>query len=118
MSNVAYKSHLEREQIHTEKPKKQILKRGQVTLGEKIIIVVAALVIAFLAFQIIGMQASMYNVNKDIQASEAKVTDQQKQNSELNTQVKDLSKYERILKKAKEKGLKLNENNVKVVGGK
>ena len=38
-----------------------------------------------------------------------------KQNNELKLQVTELSAYDRIWTKAKELGLKLNENNVKVV---
>ncbi|EUJ60392.1 cell division protein FtsL [Listeria fleischmannii FSL S10-1203] len=74
--------------------------------------------IAIFAISIISVQTSIYSVNKSIEASEEKLLSQQKTNDDLKVQVNDLGRYERILKLAKEKGLSLNGDNVKVVDGK
>lgn len=120
MSNVAYKSNLEPKRVHreVEQPKKEILKRGRITLGEKLIALIAVFAIAIFAISIISVQTSIYSVNKSIEASEEKLLSQQKTNDDLKVQVNDLGRYERILKLAKEKGLSLNGDNVKVVDGK
>lgn len=121
VSNVAYKSNLEPKRIHTEhtEEQKQILvKRKRVTTGEKIIVAIAIVVVAVIAFQIIRVQASIYDVNQSVETTESKLSDQEKNNADLKVQANDLGRYERILQKAKEKGLKLDGDNVKVVDGK
>ncbi|MHC5251425.1 cell division protein FtsL [Listeria kieliensis] len=121
MSNVAYKSNLEPKRIHTEQTEEQkqiLVKRKRVTTGEKIIVAMAIVVVAVIAFQIIRVQASIYDVNQSVETTESKLSDQEKNNADLKVQANDLGRYERILQKAKEKGLKLDGDNVKVVDGK
>lgn len=121
-NNVAYKMNAEPKRIHREapqpQPKKQILKRGKITLGEKLIVSVFIIVIAVFAFKIIHVQAQVYSVNQGIQEKQADVDKQVKANEDLSAEVADLSRYERVLEKAKELGLKLDPDNVKVVEGK
>ena len=50
-----------------------------------------------------------------MQQFQTSIEEQEKRNRDLYVQAKELSTYERILAKAKELGLTLNENNVKVV---
>jgi len=50
-----------------------------------------------------------------VQSLDGKIDKQEAKNNELKLQVTELSAYDRIWTKAKELGLKLNENNVKVV---
>ena len=52
---------------------------------------------------------------KQIQQADASIQEQTKVNEDLKVQVKELSEYERLWKKAEEFGFKRNENNVKVV---
>lgn len=121
VSNVAYKSNLEPKRIHTEQTEEQkqiLVKRKRVTTGEKIIVAIAIVVVAVIAFQIIRVQASIYDVNQSVETTESKLSDQEKNNADLKVQANDLGRYERILQKAKEKGLKLDGDNVKVVDGK
>ncbi len=121
VSNVAYKSNLEPKRIHTEQTEEQtqtLVKRKRVTTGEKIIVAMAIVVVAVIAFQIIRVQASIYDVNQSVETTESKLSDQEKNNADLKVQANDLGRYERILQKAKEKGLKLDGDNVKVVDGK
>jgi len=116
LSNLARKKL---EQQHTEQKVQQkrqvIIKKSWLTPGEKIIGIAFAGFVCFGAVHIISNQAKIYDVNKDIQIMEAKVSEQQKVNSDLQVQVSELSAYDRIYKKAKEMGLIKNENNVKVV---
>jgi len=114
MSNLA--RNYEQQQRTEEKVQIQVkIKKSWLTPGEKIIGVAFAGLICFGAVHLISNQAEIYELNKDIQTVEAKVEEQQKVNGDLEVQVSELSRYERIYEKAKELGLVLNENNVKVV---
>jgi cell division protein FtsL len=116
LSNLARK-FLEQQQTEQKVQNKSqvIIKKSWLTPGEKIIGLAFAGFVCFGSIHIISNQAKIYEVNKDIQVIEAKVSEQQKVNSDLQVQVSELSAYERIYKKAKEMGLIKDENNVKVV---
>ncbi len=90
-------------------------KKQWLTPGEKIIGLVFTGFVFFGAVHLISNQAEIYQVNKDIQVVQASVNEQTKVNSDLEVQVKELVQYERILEKAKQLGLVLNDKNVKVV---
>lgn len=117
MSNLARKKLEQQQQIEQKVQKKSqvIIKKSWLTPGEKIIGLAFAGFVCFGAVHIISNQAKIYEVNKDIQILESKVSEQQKVNSDLQVQVSEMSAYDRIYKKAKEMGLIKNENNVKVV---
>ncbi|MCL6574420.1 MAG: cell division protein FtsL [Bacillus sp. (in: Bacteria)] len=91
------------------------IKKSWLTPGEKIIGIAFAGMVCFGSVHLIANQAEIYEINKNIQIVEAQVTEQQKVNSDLAVEVSELSTYERIWEKAKNMGLALNENNVKVV---
>jgi cell division protein FtsL len=119
MSNLARKYQLEK-QFDQKKngqaisqPAKQ--KRSWLTPGEKVIGLLFGTLICFGAVQMISAQASIYEVNKEIASMEKTIGEQEKVNNDLKMQVSELSTYERIWEKARDLGLKLNENNVKVV---
>ncbi|QIZ07354.1 cell division protein FtsL [Priestia megaterium] len=116
MSNLARK-YQEQQQTEQKVQKKGqvIIKKSWLTPGEKIIGLAFAGFVCFGAIHIISNQSKIYEVNKDIQVIEAKMSEQQKVNSDLQVQVSELSAYDRIYQKAKEMGLIKNENNVKVV---
>jgi cell division protein FtsL len=95
------------------KPKKE--KRIWLTPGEMGLGLLFGAMVCFGAVQMISAQASIYEVNKDIASMETTIEEQQKVNNDLKMQVSELSTYERIWEKARDLGLKLNENNVKVV---
>lgn len=118
MSNLARK--LQQEKQYEQQKSGQALKtikekRFWLTPGEKGLGLLFGAMVCFGAVQIISAQASIYNVNKNIQTMELTIEEQQKVNNDLKMQVSELSTYERIWEKARELGLKLNENNVKVV---
>lgn len=121
MSNVAYKTdaapNIHIKQAPIPEPSKQPLRRGKVTLGEKLLISIAVAIVLIMAFRIISVQAQIYSINEKTQNQETKVSAKEKQTDDLSTEVKSLSRYERVYELAKKKGLKLNGENVKVVGG-
>ncbi|EKN66333.1 cell division protein FtsL [Neobacillus bataviensis LMG 21833] len=116
MSNLARK-YLEQQQAEQKvQNKSQVkIKKSWLTPGEKVIGVVFAGMVCFGSVHLITNQSKIYEVNKDIQLVEEKISDQKKVNSDLQVQVKELSSYDRIFKKAVEMGLFRDENNVKVV---
>ncbi|MBS4172419.1 cell division protein FtsL [Bacillus sp. FJAT-49736] len=122
MSNLARKQQYiepQRQQTTQTNPQVQpIHTRKSITLGEKMLGILLVAFISVMAIKVISTQASIYKVNRDIQDLQSSVQSQKKINNDLKTQVSDLSRYDRIKKKAEKLGLKLNENNVKVVEGK
>jgi len=122
LSNLARKQQYlepERQQnTQTQQQPSPIHTRRSVTLGEKMLGALFIAFVAIMAINIISTQAAIYKVNRDIQDQQSSIQSQLKANNDLQTQVSDLSQYDRIKKKAEKLGLKLNENNVKVVEGK
>lgn len=99
--------------IHpSTKPERKIF-----TKGEKILFAVFVSVIALFCVMILQTQASIHASAQDIRSIEQQIDETKKQNTDLSIQVSELSKYERVWEKAKALGLKLNEQNVKVVPG-
>ncbi|PLT28089.1 cell division protein FtsL [Peribacillus deserti] len=115
MSTVAKKIQEQQQTVPQKKVQSVVRHKTGITFGEKILLVVFAVLIAGAGIKIIANQSAIYNVNIDIQQVEGSIDDQKKVNGDLKVQVSELSTYERIWKKAEELGLKLNQNNVKVV---
>ncbi|AIE59554.1 cell division protein FtsL [Bacillus methanolicus] len=115
MGNLARKLQQEQQNRTSQAPKKAKVKKIRVSPGEILLGVVFTAAVCFGAVQIVSNQAAIYEINKDVQMAEKNIQEQKKVNSDLEMQVKELSTYDRILKKAKELGLQLNEDNVKVV---
>jgi cell division protein FtsL len=119
MSNLARELEQQKEQQMQEIHKqKKSVKKSWLTPGEKFLSLAFAGMVCLGAVQMISNQAKIYKVNKDIQGVEDSIKNQQKVNGDLKVQVSELSNYKRISDKAKQMGLELNENNVKVVQGK
>lgn len=119
MGNLARK--LQQEQRHeqhkqmVQAPKKAKKRNPWLSPGEKILGLAFTGIVCFGAVNIVSNQAAIYELNKEIQDTKVSIQEQNKVNGDLEMQVSELSTYERIWEKAKELGLKLNENNVKVV---
>lgn len=103
------------EQPHIQKPAKRL--KTILTKGEKVLLVCLLSVITILALMIIQTQTAVRSTTTDISKIEKQIDTTSKENTDLSIQVSELSTYERIWKKAEELGLKLNEQNVKVVPG-
>lgn len=109
-----------REHEAPEIPKKQLKTRQPRKLfsgGEKFLFVLFSAVLVLFSTLILRTEGQLNAVNVEVQGLENKIQDTAKQNTELSIQVKEKSTYDRIWGKAKESGLNLNENNVKVVPG-
>ncbi|KUP07013.1 cell division protein [Bacillus coahuilensis m2-6] len=116
MSNLARQYQQQtKEQVHVSPKQAPKRKKLEFTLGEKLLFSMVIVIMSMFALQIVTTQAAIYGVNKDIQQVESSIEKTTKVNSELQIQVSELSTYERILEKAKAAGLKLEEQNVKVV---
>ncbi|MBB6443738.1 cell division protein FtsL [Bacillus benzoevorans] len=120
MGNLASQLRREQQVEHNQKQKIQVKKRltekrGMFTPGEKLLGLIFGAFVCFGSVHIISNQASIYVLNKDIQDTKKVIQEQQRINSDLNIQVSELSQYDRIRAKARELGLELNDQNVKVV---
>lgn len=106
---------VQQEQHVQRAPKKKRKRNIRWTIGEKMVFVSFFAFALYSSVTIISNQFTIYHVNKEVQQLQTSIEEQEKRNRDLYVQVKELSTYERILAKAKELGLTLNENNVKVV---
>jgi cell division protein FtsL len=119
LSNLARKiqqQQQEKEIIQNVSPVK--INKYWLTPGEKVIGLLFAGMVCFGAVHIISNQSQIYQVNKGIQETGTAIDEQKKEINDLKVQVSELSKYSRIEAVAKKMGLKLNQNNVKVVSEK
>ena len=115
MANIARQLRQEQQEQTIVAPKKRIKQKSWISPGEKILGITFGALVCFGSVHIISNQASIYQVNKEIQDTKVTVQEQEKLNSDLTIQVNELSQYERIRDKAQELGLTLNDQNIKVV---
>jgi cell division protein FtsL len=115
MANLARQLRQEQQQQTVKAPRKIFKQRKGLSPGEKILGFVFGAFVCIGSIQIISNQSAIYGINKEIQDIEVTIGTQQKSNSDLSIQVSELSQYDRIKEKAKELGLQLNDQNVKVV---
>lgn len=119
MSNLAMKMEQQRlESQQQQMPVQEpiiIKRRASITPGEKLLILLFIGLFVIGAINIVTKSYSVYHANVEIQKTQAKIEEQIKLNSDLHVQVEELSTYDRIWEKAKELGLKLDQNNVKSV---
>lgn len=91
--------------------------RKIISTGEKVLYVLFSAILVLFSTLILHTQAQINDANIEVDTTSRQITELGKQNNELAIQVKEKSTYEVIWEKAKELGLNLNENNVKVVPG-
>ncbi|WP_027408232.1 cell division protein FtsL [Anoxybacteroides tepidamans] len=117
MNNTAVKIQEKQRQHSSLRPEvKQRRKvKLRLTLGEKLVLFSFLLFAIYASVKMVSNQVAIYQVNKQIQQLQGDINEQKKHNNDLYVEVQQLSTYERILEKAKQLGLSLNENNVKVV---
>ena len=115
MANIERQLRQEQQEQTIVAPKKRIKQKSWISPGEKILGITFGALVCFGSVHIISNQASIYQVNKEIQDTKVTVQEQEKSNSDLTIQVNELSQYERIRDKAQELGLTLNDQNIKVV---
>jgi cell division protein FtsL len=117
MNNTAIKIQEKQRQHPSARPQAKPRRKLKLrlTLGEKLLLCSFVLFAAYASIKIVSNQVAVYQINKEIQQLEGAIHEQEKRNNDLYVEVQQLSAYERILEKAKEMGLSLNENNVKIV---
>lgn len=120
MANLAKQLRQEQEQQQQQTQtvtalKKKYKQRSILSPGEKILGITFGALICFGSVHIITNQSSIYEVNKEIQDTKEVIQTHEKSISDLNIQISELSQYDRIKEKARELGLTLNDQNVKVV---
>ena len=103
------------EQPHVKKQAKQ--RNNLISRGEKILFIGLLAIVTVLSLMIIQTETAVRATTTDISLLEREMDATVKKNTDLSVQVSELSTYDRIWKKAEELGLKLNEQNVKVVPG-
>ncbi len=91
--------------------------RKVISIGEKVLYVLFSTILVLFSTLILHTQAQINDTNIEVDTVGREITEIGKQNTELAILVKEKSTYEVIWEKAKELGLNLNENNVKVVPG-
>ena len=115
MNNTAVKIQEQQRPSSRPRIRKHRKLKFRFTLGEKLLFLSFCIFAMYAAVHIVSNQVKIYQINKEIQQLQEMVEETRKQNNDLYVEVQQLSTYERILRKAKELGLSLNENNVKVV---
>lgn len=88
-------------------------KTGWITKGEKIIYSTVFLLLISFGILIVTYSSSTDSLNRDLQTLEQTVKAQQIKNEGLLFEKKELSRPERIISIAKEKGLKIQDAEVK-----
>ncbi|MFD1018075.1 cell division protein FtsL [Thalassobacillus hwangdonensis] len=98
-------------------PKRQtkvkVHKKRWVSKGEKFLYTIVTGVVAVASVFMINLSSSTDGLNREIQSVEKEIQVQKSQNETLEYQVKELSNPDRILKIAKENGLKIQNAEVK-----
>ncbi|TWI55782.1 cell division protein FtsL [Halalkalibacter nanhaiisediminis] len=115
MSMVARKmQEQEQRQVQTKKRIHRV--RMQMTLGEKAIIAMMAVMSFIILSIVVHNYVSIYSTNQEVYQLEAAIGEQVQQNAGLSLQVLELSAPDRILDLATEElGMVLDDNKVKIV---
>ncbi|HCN60620.1 MULTISPECIES: cell division protein FtsL [Mammaliicoccus] len=100
-----------------EPQKKKVTKTKVVRISriEKIVYISLITMIALISIYMLSLKMDAYNNKTQIAELDSKIEQQQTTNSDLKTESMKQSSYERIYEKAEDYGLKLNNDNVKVV---
>ena len=102
---------------HPQQPKKTVIRKKRVhySLFEVFYIISILVIGVTFALIIIKNSITLYDLNIKTQELQINIEEQQQKNNELDAQIFELSNPERILEKAEALGLKLDENNVKII---
>ncbi|WP_112180752.1 MULTISPECIES: cell division protein FtsL [Paraliobacillus] len=100
-------------QTETKKQVKVDVTQRWITPGEKFLYVIFSLATAATLFYVVSFSTNLDALNRDIQSLESTVEQQETINANLTYQVKEYSNPDRILRIAKENGLKIQNTEVK-----
>ncbi|GGH74483.1 cell division protein FtsL [Pullulanibacillus pueri] len=112
---LTQREYVQKQRRHTTDSQTMTLPKRRITKGEKLLWSLAALTLLIFGILIVSKQAVLYESSRSLSNIEQKLESTEKTNQDLQTQVQSLKQPERIIKFAKENGLKLNSKNVKIV---
>ncbi|MEB6247280.1 cell division protein FtsL [Mammaliicoccus sciuri] len=102
-------------QLEPQKKKVKKTKVVGISRIEKVVYISLITMIALISIYMLSLKMDAYNSKTQIAELDSKIEQQQTTNSDLKTESMKQSSYERIYEKAEDYGLKLNNDNVKVV---
>ncbi|WP_239738424.1 cell division protein FtsL [Mammaliicoccus sp. C-M14] len=102
-------------QLEPQKKKVKKTKVVGISRIEKVVYISLITMIALISIYMLSLKMDAYNNKAQIEELDSKIEQQQTTNSDLKTESMKQSSYERIYEKAEDYGLKLNNDNVKVV---
>ncbi|UXV31341.1 cell division protein FtsL [Mammaliicoccus sciuri] len=102
-------------QLEPQKKKVKKAKVVGISRIEKVVYISLITMIALISIYMLSLKMDAYNNKTQIAELDSKIEQQQTTNSDLKTESMKQSSYERIYEKAEDYGLRLNNDNVKVV---
>ncbi len=96
-----------------EKVHIKVTQSGKITKGERFIYIFFSIILVLVSTYIVFYSSQTDTMNRELQSYEETVSNQQFINEGLTFEVKELSQPERITKIAKDKGLKIQDAQVK-----
>ena len=87
----------------------------QLTRFEKFLYITLVTAIAVIAIYLLSLKMDAYDTNSKIADLDQRIEQQSSENSAIQSEIKKNSSYERIYNKAKQQGMSLKNDNVKVV---
>lgn len=100
-------------QTDHEKVHIKVTQSGKITKGERYIYIFFSIILVLVSTYIVFYSSQTDTMNRELQSYEETVSNQQFTNEGLTFEVKELSQPERITKIAKDKGLKIQDAQVK-----
>lgn len=117
MTNLAvkYKKQQSQNHVQSQAPQQtvQVNAKTKITKFEKIMYAVFVAFLLYTCVAFIGNKATLYEFDAKKSSVEKEIAAQKKTNQELQAEVENLSRYERIEEIAKKHGLEINADNVK-----
>ena len=114
MSNLAYQREVKQHQTEQQGQSVVIKRRGSITLGEKILLVMFVMALMCSSILIISKAFAVYHANIEVQKLEQQVSLESKKITELQKEKDLLSEPERVIDTAKKAGLTISKDVKKV----
>ncbi|TWT28100.1 cell division protein FtsL [Planomicrobium sp. CPCC 101110] len=115
--NATKETYIQQPAVPQNPERQPVRKKSPITTGEKVLYFSFLAALVMCALLVLQNQSAIQSSTQEIQTIEHSIDEITKQNKDLSVQMKENSTYERIMGIAKERGLKSNEQNVKVVPG-
>ena len=93
-----------------------VKKRLKMSKFERLIYAFLIVVLLSTPFALVFSQATLSEINFEVEKTKKIINDQEKKNESLTMKVNELASLEKIQEVAKEQGLSYNNNNIRTVG--